>query len=72
MLHVFAQSHCIDVRIAIRRIVAFNVRNLRREFAIADEVEIVARRIPNRIESIEHLIGHAMDLAIGSAPDVNL
>src|SRR5262249_442126 len=68
----FAQSHRVNVRVAIRRVVEFNVRDLGRELAIADEIEIVAGRIPNWIERIEHLIGHAVDLAVRPAPDVNL
>ncbi len=72
MFDVFAQSHRIDVRVAIRRIVEFKGRNLGREFAVADEVEIVPLRIPNRIERVEHLVSDALKFVFGGAPNVNL
>ena len=59
MLHIFAQSHRVNVRVPISRIVEFDVGNLRRELAIADVVKIVSLRIPDRIESIECVVGDA-------------
>src|SRR3989475_10522988 len=72
MLSVFAQGHRIDVGTAIGRIVKLDLRDLRSEFAIADEIQIVALRIPNWIQRIEHDVSDPMDLTIRGAPDMNL
>src|SRR5438105_8318711 len=72
ILNIFAQSQRVNVRVAIRSVVEFNVGNLRREFAIADEVEIVALWVPCRIECIKGSFSHTADLIVGGAPHVNL
>src|SRR5205807_10653038 len=72
MLNVLTQGHRIDVSTAIGRVVELNLRDLRREFAIADEIQIVALRIPNRIHRIEHVVSDSMDLTVCGAPNMNL
>ena len=72
MLNVLTQGHRIDVGTAIGRIVKLDLRDLRSEFAIADEIQIVALRIPNWIQRIEHVVSDPMDLTIRGAPDMNL
>ncbi len=72
MLNVFTQRQRVDVTVAIRRIVEFDGRNLGRELATADEVEIVTLRIPYRIPRVEIFIGHAVQLVLGGAPDINM
>ena len=72
MLDVFAQGHCVDVRVPIRGVIEFNVRDLGGEFAVADEIEIVALRVPGWIERIEHLIRYPADFPIRGAPNMDL
>ena len=71
MLDVLAQSHRVDVGVAIRRVVEFDLGNLRCKLAIAEEVEIVALRIPGRTVGIEHVVGDPAHLPVGGAPDVD-
>ncbi len=71
MLDVFAQSHRIDICVAVCRIVEFDIRDLGGELAIADVIEITALRIPDGIERIEIGVGHPMHFVVGSTPNVN-
>ena len=72
MLHIFSQGHRVNVGHAIRGIVEFRLRNLRREFVVADEIEIVALWIPCGTDGIEHFVSDAMNFAVGGAPNIDL
>ena len=69
MLDVLPERERIDVSLAIRRVVEFDLRNLRLKLAIGDEVKIVALRVPRGIVSVEHVVGDFARLAVGGAPD---
>src|SRR6202140_1724417 len=71
MLNVFTQRHRIDIRVATRRIVEFDIRDLRRELAITDEVEITTLRVPDRIERIEDALSNTTHFVVGRVPDIH-
>ena len=62
MLNVLTQSDSVDVRDFVRRIVEFDIGDLRRKLAVAQIVEIVALRVPRRVRFIEALVGDATQL----------
>src|SRR5687768_13932459 len=71
MLNIPAQTHSVDVSVAIRGIVEFNLRNLRGEFTITKKEEIVTLRIPCGVVGIEHVFRDAAYFAIGCVPNVH-
>ena len=70
MLDVLAQRHREQARRAIDREVPFEARELRRVFAIAQVVQVLAFGIPNGLGFVEHLVGDTLQLFVGDAPDV--
>ena len=46
-------------------------RDLRRELAVGQVVEVVALRVPGRAELVEEVAGDPAQLAVGDAPDVD-
>ena len=69
MLDIFPQSHRVDVSRAISCIVEFNIRKLRREFSVTQEIEIVALWIPCGIVGVEVVVSYTMQLAIVRIPN---
>ena len=57
--------------VPVEREVELDRRDLRRELAVAEVEEVVAVRIPGRVEGVEELVGDPAQLSVRRAPDVD-
>src|SRR5205085_1596514 len=71
VLDVLAQGDRVDVGLAVEGVVELDGRNLRRELAVAQVVEVIARGVPRGVLRVEEADGDGVQLIVRGAPDVD-
>src|SRR5438477_5446318 len=71
ILAVFAKCDRKYSVAAIGRIIKFNLAESRLKIVRANVIKIIAVGIPGRIGGLEQIGGHAVELAVAYAPDIN-